>query len=355
MGTVKFFGIKTFIVEFLFLSAGGNLKLDSRKIMLAVECGASNTVSAVFDLKGKVLGMGFAGPGSHHVVSVENVKANILSSVRGALSSAGLGELVLEYGCFGMAALDTRQDFDIVSKLLSELNLVKRPYVVGDHVTAYYTVTLGSPGIVVISGTGSIAYGVNYRGEEARSGGWEWLVSDGGSAYYIAREGLRMAVKSYDGICEQTILLNLFMKHFGVKGFEEFIQKIYECTEKNRIASLAPVVIKASTLGDRIAKSILENAGIELAMLAVSVARKLRMVDSIFPVGCVGGVFRSGTEVWRSFRRNVRRSLPKAVVKRPNPTTIEGAIFLCLKNCGMKLTKNIIENVKDGVKKFCLF
>lgn len=163
-----------------------------------------------------------------------------------------------------------------------------------------------------------------------------------------------MAVKSYDGLCDKTVLLNLFMDHFGVKRFEELIEKIYECTEKSRIASFAPVVVKASTFGDRIAKSILENAGMELAMLAFSVARKLRMVDSSFPVGCVGGVFRSGAEVWRSFRRNVKRFLPKASVKRPNPTTIEGAIFLCLKNYGVKLTKNVVGNVKEGVKKFCL-
>lgn len=321
-------------------------------IFLAVECGASNTVSAIFDSKGNVLGMGFSGPGSHHTVKIDVVKANLLKSVKHAFKSAGLAEHVLESGCFGMAALDTKQDFEIVSKLLNELNIVKRPIVVGDHVTAYYTVTFGSPGIVVISGTGSIAYGVNERGEAARAGGWEWLVSDGGSAYFIAREGLSMAVKSYDNICEDTILLKLFMESSCAKDFNDFIQKIYENTEKTRIASFAPLVVKAYYMDDKVAKGILERAGEELSLLAVSVAKKLGLENSKVIIGCVGGVFKSGLVVWQYFRRCLKSFLPQAIVKKPNPTTIEGAIFLCLKENNLKLTRNVVLRVKDDVRKF---
>ncbi|MCX8188124.1 MAG: hypothetical protein N3F64_00255 [Nitrososphaeria archaeon] len=326
--------------------------MKSSDIFLAVECGASNTVSAIYDSKGNVLGMGFSGPSSHHAVKIEVAKANLLKSVKDAFDSAKLTGYVLESGCFGMAALDTKKDFDIISKLLSELNFVKRHIIVGDHVTAYYTVTFGRPGIVVISGTGSIAYGVNNRGEAARAGGWEWLVSDGGSAYFIAREGLTMAVKSYDNIGEKTVLLKLFMESLNAKDFDDFIQKIYENTEKTRVASLAPVVVKACIMGDSVARDILRRAGEELSLLAVSVARKLGMDNSKVIIGCVGGVFKSGLIVWRYFRHYVKSFLPYAIVKKPNPTTIEGAIFLCLKENGLKLTKNVVYNVKYGVKKF---
>ncbi len=326
--------------------------MNASDIFLAVECGASNTVSAIFDSRGNVLGMGFSGPSSHHAVKIDVVKANLLKSLKNAFESAGLAERIVESGCFGMAALDTKQDFEIVSKLLSELNIVKRPIIVGDHVSAYYTVTFGSPGIVVISGTGSIAYGVNERGEAARAGGWEWLVSDGGSAYFIAREGLCMAVKSYDNIGEKTVLLKLFMESLDAKDFDDFIQKIYENTEKARIASLAPVVVRAYRMGDKVARDILMRAGEELSLLAVSVARKLGMEDSKVIIGCVGGVFKSGLIVWQYFRRYVKSFLPYANVKKPNPTTIEGAILLCLKENGFKLTENVVRNVKDGVKKF---
>ncbi|MEM3573102.1 MAG: BadF/BadG/BcrA/BcrD ATPase family protein [Nitrososphaeria archaeon] len=326
--------------------------MDSSDIFLAVECGATNTVSAIFNSKGNVLGMGFSGPGSHHAVKIDVVKANLLESVKNAFDSAGVSERILKAGCFGMAALDTKQDFEIVSKLLSELNVVEKPIIVGDHVTAFYTVTFGRPGIVVISGTGSIAYGMNERGEVARAGGWEWLVSDGGSAYFIAREGLSMAVKAYDNIGEKTVLLKLFMEGLGAKDFDDFIQKIYENTEKTRIASLAPIVVKAYRMNDRIARDILRRAGEELSLLAVSVAKKLKMEDSKVIIGCVGGVFKSELIVWKYFRRCVKSFLPYASVKKPNPTTIEGAIFLCLKENGLKLTRNVVRNVKDCVKKF---
>ncbi|MBC7091075.1 MAG: hypothetical protein H5T50_04100 [Nitrososphaeria archaeon] len=321
-------------------------------IFLAVECGASNTVSAIFDSRGNVFGMGFSGPSSHHVMSIKDVKENLLSSIKNAFSSAGIEEHALDSGCFGVAALDTKQDLEVFTKLLSELNAVKKPIIVGDHVTAYYTVTYGYPGIVVISGTGSIAYGVNEKGDAARSGGWEWLVSDGGSAYFIAKEGLTMAVKSYDGLCERTVLLKLFMEGFGVKEFDEFIEKIYEDTGKTRIASLAPIVVKAYQMGDRVAKKIIESAGEELALLAYSVAKKLGMESSKVTVGCVGGVFKSGPIVWQYFRRYVKRFLPKALVKKPSPTTIEGAILLCLKENNFKLTKSVVNRVRSGARKF---
>jgi len=326
--------------------------LGYSNIFLAVECGASNTVAAIFDSEGNVMGMGFSGPSSHHVISIKEVKENLLSSIKNAFRSAGIGERFLDSGCFGVAALDTKQDFEIFSNLLSELNVVKKPIIVGDHVTAYYTVTYGHPGIVVISGTGSISYGVNERGDAARSGGWEWLVSDGGSAYFIAKEGLTMAVRSYDGLCERTILLKLFMESFGVKEFDDFIEKIYEDTGKTRIASLAPIVVKACKMGDMVAKKIVERAGEELALLAFSVAKKLGMESSKITVGCVGGVFRSGPVVWQHFRSYVKRFMPEAFVKKPSPTTIEGAILLCLKENNFNLTKSVVHKVRSGTRKF---
>ena len=51
---------------------------------------------------------------------------------------------------------------------------------------------------MLIAGTGSIAYG-EFDGRTARAGGWGELFSDEGSAYWIAREGLKLFSRMSDG------------------------------------------------------------------------------------------------------------------------------------------------------------
>src|SRR3982074_293114 len=68
-----------------------------------------------------------------------------------------------------------------------------------DAKAALYAGNPAGCGVVLISGTGSIAYGRNDRGDEARCGGWGYLVGDEGSAVWIGQEGLRAASYDHDG------------------------------------------------------------------------------------------------------------------------------------------------------------
>ncbi len=80
-------------------------------------------------------------------------------------------------------------------------------YVAGDHVIAHRAAFGTSPGVLVISGTGSIAFGRNQNGETARAGGWGPNVSDEGSAFWVGREAVAAALRAFD-----------FGKHQGPAG-----------------------------------------------------------------------------------------------------------------------------------------
>jgi len=43
-------------------------------------------------------------------------------------------------------------------------------------------------GVLLLSGTGSVAYGINASGESFQSGGWGYLLGDEGSGYWIGME-----------------------------------------------------------------------------------------------------------------------------------------------------------------------
>src|SRR5260221_4700209 len=88
-----------------------------------------------------------------------------------------------------------------------------------DAKAALYAGNPAGCGVVLISGTGSIAYGRNDQGAEARCGGWGYLVGDEGSAVGIGQEGLRAASYDHDGRGSPTRVTRPPFQEPGVAGF----------------------------------------------------------------------------------------------------------------------------------------
>lgn len=320
------------------------------KLILGVDSGSTKTICAIANEKGKVLGLGSAGSSSHYATSVEEAKENFRVAVRKAIASARLNNVVFDVGCFGMTGLDTKSDYERIPSFITSLNIAKKCVIVIDAVIAHYAITNGEPGIVVIAGTGSIAYGVNGRGEVAQSSGREWLVSDEGSAYDIAKKGLTAIIRAYDGRGTNTLLTEMFKKQFGVSTFGGILQKIYEDTRKSTIATLAPVITSAARRGDVVASNILKEAGKELGLAAVAVAKRLNMEKERITVGCIGGVFKAGKFILKPFKKTVKIHLPKAIFKPPLHDATIGAIILGLKEGGVPITRKLVSEIKHNLK-----
>ena len=91
-----------------------------------------------------------------------------------------------------------------------------RTLVVNDALVALEAGAPGAPGVVIISGTGSIAYGRNTRNEGARSGGWGHVLGDEGSGFWIGRAAIRAVLREADRRGPRTTLTPLLLQHFGV-------------------------------------------------------------------------------------------------------------------------------------------
>ena len=275
-------------------------------IVAGLDGGATKTVCVIGDDEGRVLGLGFAGPLNYHVVGLTVARRNIMVSFQRALSRAGLKGGDVDVGCFGLGGLATKYDYEVLFKAVASLNLVKEPIIVGDEVVAYYATTYGEPGVAVVAGTGSIAYGRNREGLEVRVGGWGWLIGDEGSAFDIARKAMNAASRAYESRGPSTTLTYLLSRRFRVSDFRDLISRIYGRGRAVSVtlASLAPLVDGAARRGDGVAREILNEAGRELASLAIVTVRKLGLAGGRVIIGGVGGVFRSRF-VWNSFRRAI--------------------------------------------------
>lgn len=323
-------------------------------IIVAVDGGKTKTSCVVFNEKGEVISTSSSGP-SGLLLPSETVKKNLWTTILNSLSLAGLRIEDVNVLSIGLADIDTKHDVERASSLIKELPIPSSVVTVVEHdaVVAYYAVTYGASGVAVIAGTGSIAFGMNRLGERARSGGWNWLFGDEGSGYWIAKEALQAAARASDGRGQKTILVDIFMENFKIDDPLDMLEVVYRNmgSDPLRIADLAVLVDEAAERGDEVAISILEKAGVELALACYSTALKLGMVDERMVVGTVGSVFKSKI-VRDVFYSWLERRLKKAEFKPPliGFQPIIGSAVIGFRKLGFENIEEKIEKLKKYLK-----
>lgn len=321
-------------------------------LFLGVDGGATKTVAAVADDKGNLLGLGYSGSTCYHFVGVEGAKSNLESAVQRAMGEAKKRWSDLDGICYGVSSVgDSPMDTEIIRRFVSEVT--PRPYIlVNDVVNAYYATCRGNPGVAVVAGTGSIAYGRNAEGEEVRVGGWGQILGDEGSAVYIAKRAFQEACKAYDGRRRYTLLVELLPRAMGLTRLDEISFKVMSGQMTvSELGRLAPTVAEAAEMGDRTAIKVLREAGRELALLAVAGLKRLRLRSEAV-VGASGGVFRSGGWLWEAFTSTIRRRYPDIRIVGPiyGGQPVAGAIFLAAYNAGVEIEEEDFLKLLEAIK-----
>jgi len=307
--------------------------------LMALDGGKTKTSCVLFNERGNILALSSSGP-SGLILPLDTIKKNILKAITDCLLKVGIKIEDVDVIVLGLADLDTERDRERAQEVVKSLSLPPSIRIIVEHdaVVAYYAVTYGKPGIAVIAGTGSIAFGMNEYGERARSSGWGWLFGDEGSAFWIAREALMLAAKAYDGRGSKTKLTDALIREFKIKDFLSIIDVVYKDLkgDPGNIAKIAELVDKVAIEGDKIAYGIMKRAGIELALSAYAVAEKLGMVNKRIVVGGVGSVFNSSI-VKETFYDWLRSRLRNAIFKPPliGYQPIIGSVVLALRALGL--------------------
>jgi N-acetylglucosamine kinase-like BadF-type ATPase len=322
-------------------------------LILAMDIGKTKTLAVLVDEGGNVYGRALSGPSGMWLME-ERVVKNVRQAIEGCLAYEGIKHEQVDVISISWADLDTREDWQNAWNVVKKIGLQsERVIIEHDVVSAYYTVTWGEPGVAVIAGTGSIAYGVNKYGEKMIASGWGWLIGDEGSAYWIAIRALNAVSRAYDGRGEQTLLTDKVKKVFFDGGKTEILTKIYKEMkgDPTEIAKMAKIVDEAAAEGDKIAVKILSEAGRELAECVLAIARGLRMENDDIIVGGVGGVFRSKI-VNETFNKILRIKLPNARIRGPfiGDTPIIGPIIIALKKRDMPITTGFIDKIMKNIE-----
>jgi glucosamine kinase len=203
--------------------------------------------------------------------------------------------------------------------------------VVGDMVIALQAAFGSGPGVMVIAGTGSMAYGRDASGNTLRAGGWGFSVFDEGSGHWIGRSAVASIMRDYDETGEEnSVLMGNIKKFWGLTSREQLVLAA-NASPSPDFAALLPAVLSAADSRDAIAQSVLTQAGTELARLAKIVIRRLFPDVDKVPVAMTGSVFSNCALVRQVFYNSLRSEYPNCPV---NPSMIEavrGALELARK------------------------
>ncbi len=246
------------------------------------DSGGSKTKLTVVDGDGNVVFEGVGGAG--------NLNANSEQAVFGVLQElterSGVRPDAVRGVVIGAAGASSKKVNGVLGDMLARLYPSAMIDVVSDAVAAAYGGLGDREGVVVISGTGSIALAKNKEGVLTRVGGRGYLIGDEGSGYYIGRRVLSSVLRAYDGMGETTLLTELVCKFLCIDSPEGIIPAVYE--QKLSPARCAPLCAEAYALGDGVAKAIIRDAAKELYLIYRSAREKSGVTDKLFVL--MGGV-----------------------------------------------------------------
>ncbi|BCW85074.1 ATPase, BadF/BadG/BcrA/BcrD type [Arthrobacter sp. NicSoilE8] len=210
-----------------------------------------------------------AGSSNVQNVTREQAKANL------AELFAKIGGGAVEEVYAGSGGIDTDEDAKALADLIA-------PHVPGARITVVHDSRLllaaggASTGVAVIAGTGSAAWGRNQAGEEARAGGWGYLLGDEGSGYWLGREAVRHSLRRMNQGLEPDALSQALLDSCGVDDPGKLIALFHSPDTGRRYwAQQARLVVEAAAAGDETSQRLLVQAGNDLADLAAQAVRQL--------------------------------------------------------------------------------
>ena len=291
---------------------------------LGIDGGGTKTTCAVGD-EVHLLARAVSGPSNIVRVGEAEARKSLLQGVQQACAAAGITPQQVAGTCVGGSGAAHPELAAVVRDCLSEI-LSSSIDVVGDMQIALEAAFDTGPGVIVIAGTGSIAYGRDQLGVTVRAGGWGFAIGDEGSAHWIGRSAVNSLLRAsnrIDGIPETPLAKALF-KAWGVTSLSDLARAANSVPPPD-FAALSPAVFASH---DEVAAQVLSAAGRELSAIALVVIGRLFAKDhkAAVPVAMTGGVFRYAPRVREVFYNELRRIEPRAEINPQVVDPVEGAL-----------------------------
>jgi N-acetylglucosamine kinase-like BadF-type ATPase len=311
---------------------------------LGIDGGGSHTRAVMADADGRIIGSGVGAsinPRHQDVPTVRERLRDLVRCVRGSRAES------LSAAFLSLGGISTRVDAEAVEAIAAEIDELRGAKVkaANDAIAALVGGLAGRPGMVLIAGTGSACYGVAGDGRRHWCGGWEHRADDAGSAYWIAIEALRAAVRVEDGRLPPSALRDIVFNRWPLSEPRALAERLSRGDlDRASLATLAPEVI-ALAATDALARSIVDRAADELAqMVAVTAARLFAPHPSELIL--TGGLARSGPPFTPLLVSRIEAMSPGVKVVEPELPPVLGAVIEAARLAGAPDSTAFLETLR---------
>lgn len=308
------------------------------QFVIGMDGGGTKTAAIIANLHGDILAEHTAGPSNFQIIGVEETARVLFSLISSCCDSIGCNFSDISAMTIGLTGAGRPVDQQRMKDGLLKYAAKKHVRLRGVKIESDARIALegafkGGAGIILIAGTGSIAFGKDAKGNVHRTGGWGRILGDEGSGYFIGRAGMSAVTRHLDGRQPATKLTALVSKKFGLKNQTDIIAAVY----KNNfdLASVAPLVLHAAETRDRVCLEIVNIAVTELethvrALLLKLCPKSRRAVKEKLLLTFVGGLLANDTLLAKLLRKRLADTLPEIQIIKPMAPPVYGAVIMSL-------------------------
>ena len=286
------------------------------KYWIGIDGGGTRATAVALDSEGAVVSRVEGGAALIDPTQPLAGAAELARLARRVLDEAGVKGRAAGL-CCSLAGAGSRAVQEALASELSRANVAKSIHVTGDAEAALRDAFGEGAGVLLISGTGSIAWARTADGRSVRAGGWGMLLGDEGSGYALGMDALRVVVRAADGREKPTALTAPILKATGAETPGDLITWTAGAGKAD-IAALAPLVTQAAAGGDACARSITGRAASELAHQVHAVLDRSGPWSLSVPVAFAGGLIAPGRSL-REATWKALQSLPYSMHLRAEP------------------------------------
>jgi len=298
---------------------------------LGVDGGGTKTEGVVISDR-KVVGFARGGPSNHQAVGLEDALREMTKVIQSALNDAKIERHGLQGAVLGLAGADFPEDVTRLREGLASFFEGVPFEIVNDAEIALYAGSEHGYGIAAIAGTGGNVFGVSPTGDRRQVGGLGYEWGDFGSGIDMAREVLHYAFRSAEFRGEKTVLEDMVLAMLGMPDYSQLSRALYfHEIPLNNLFVLAPICFQAASLGDSVAKRILQLTGDAVAQSVMGCAHLLGMDKMTFEVGMAGSLWLGqAPDMREAFWRGIRENLPGATAKMTERRPVAGAALMAV-------------------------
>ena len=300
------------------------------KMVLGIDGGGSKTSAVIASLDAHggihILGRGRGGPSNVRLAGPKISLASLNKALDEALNQAGVTGEQISCSILALAGSSSADIHAIISDWAISRDLRSEVDIVHDILPVLVSGAKNGWGVALIVGTGSVAMGVDVNGRSITRGGWGHWFGDKGSGFDLGSNALSAVVEAADEIGPPTMLSELVLKKLGIVQPRDIIKEIISHGDvQHDVAALAPVVLEAASLGDKVASEIVEDAVTETVKLVSAVIKNLAYTDP-YPLALAGGVACHS----QLFRQQLVARLEQVQPPPASVTVVEEPVMGCL-------------------------